>query len=102
MSFVVINAVTVSEDRHDEFVERFAARAGTVSQSPGFEAFELLRPGEGGRFLVYTRWVSRDAFAAWRQSADFREGHKDLPAQPISTESEVWTFEAVQAEYAAG
>src|SRR5262249_16310711 len=51
MSFVVINAVTVSDESRDEFEERFARRAGTVSGAPGFEAFELLKPLGDGRYL---------------------------------------------------
>jgi Antibiotic biosynthesis monooxygenase len=59
MSIVVVNAVTVPAERAEEFEQRFAQRAGQVSQSPGFEAFELLRPADGTRYLVYTRWRAR-------------------------------------------
>ncbi len=62
MSLVVINAVTVSEEGRADFEARFAARAGTVSSAAGFEAFELMRELEGGRYLVYTRWSSEQAF----------------------------------------
>ncbi len=44
MSVVKINAITVDPERADELVARFAARAGEVGGSEGFEAFELLRP----------------------------------------------------------
>ena len=40
MSVVRINAITVPPERADMLVERFANRAGEVSKSPGFEAFE--------------------------------------------------------------
>jgi heme-degrading monooxygenase HmoA len=100
MSIVVINAVTVPSERKEEFEKRFAARAGQVSQSPGFEAFELLRPAEGSRYLVYTRWASQDDFQAWMKSTYFSEGHKQHSQQgPVSTESEVWSFEVLQGEY---
>ena len=46
MSVVKINAITVPKERADELVGRFAARAGQVSGSPGFEAFELLQPSD--------------------------------------------------------
>ncbi len=68
MALVVINAVTVPDHERAEFEARFAARAGNVSGAPGFEAFELMRPLEGGRYLVYTRWASREAFEAWMRS----------------------------------
>ena len=39
MSVVRINAITVPRERAEELERRFAARAGEVSKSPGFEAF---------------------------------------------------------------
>ena len=64
MSIVVINAVTVAEEGRADFEERFAGRAGKVSGSPGFEAFELLKSAPDGRYLVYTRWATEDDFKA--------------------------------------
>ena len=58
MSVVKINAITVPKERAEELEARFAARAGEVSGSPGFEAFELLRPTDDRDvYLVYTRWA---------------------------------------------
>jgi heme-degrading monooxygenase HmoA len=100
MAIVVINAVTVPEEHRDEFERRFAGRGGHVAGAPGFEAFELMRPAEGGRYLVYTRWRSQEDFDAWRVSADFAAGHKSHREQaPISSESETWRLEVVEAEY---
>ena len=102
MSVVVINAITVPESRRAEFEERFATRAGKVSESPGFEAFELLRPSGSDRYLVYTRWRSREDFEAWMRSAQFSEGHRQHEGKgPVSSESEVWSFEIIESEYAA-
>ena len=101
MSFVVINAVTVSDESRGEFEERFAKRAGTVSGAPGFEAFELLRPLGDGRYLVYTRWATEDDFLSWMRSGQFSEAHArhaDRPA--MNAESEVWRFEVLEGEYA--
>ncbi len=101
MSLVVINAVSVTEEGRDDFEARFAARAGTVSSAPGFEAFELMRPLEGGRYLVYTRWASEEDFKAWMRSGQFSEAHgRHAERGPLSTESEVWRFEVLDAEYA--
>lgn len=100
MSFVVINAVTVPEERRDDFEARFAARAGEVGRAPGFEAFELLRPDAGGRYLVYTRWRAREDFEAWRASSEFRSGHRAEGQRPVGGESEVWSLEVIQSEYA--
>jgi len=100
MSVVKINAITVPAERADELVARFAARAGHVSSSPGFEAFELLRPDDGrDTFLVYTRWRSEEDFAAWMGSQAFQEGHRAHGSQgPVSNQSELWSFAVVQHE----
>jgi heme-degrading monooxygenase HmoA len=101
VSIVVINAVTVSDESRPEFEERFAKRAGTVSGAPGFEAFELLKPLEDGRYLVYTRWATEEDFQAWMRSGQFSEahaGHADRP--PMDASSEVWRFEVLEGEYA--
>ena len=100
MSVVRINAITVPKERVEEFERRFANRAGEVSKSPGFEAFELLRPSDGrDTFLVYTRWRSEDDFAAWVNSAAFQHGHKAHSGQgPVGTASELWSFDVIQQE----
>jgi heme oxygenase (mycobilin-producing) len=103
MSFVVVNAVTVSGDGAGDFEERFAARAGTVSKAPGFEAFELLKQSDGGRYLVYTRWASEDDFKAWMRSAQFSAAHAQHAERgPLDAESEIWRFEVLEAEYGTG
>ena len=100
MAVVVINAVTVPEERREEFERRFADRAGQVSSAPGFEAFELLRPSGGRRYLVYTRWRAREDFEAWMRSSRFAAGHRQhAESGPVSRESEVWEFEVLQSEY---
>ncbi len=99
MSIVVINVVTVPSERRGEFEARFAARAGQVSKAEGFESFQLLRPREGDRYLVYTRWRSDDDFQAWMRSTYFAEGHRQhQDAGPVSTDSEVWTLDVLQSE----
>ena len=100
MSVVRINAITVPAERAGEFEARFAARAGEVAKSPGFEAFELLRPSDDrGVYLVYTRWESREAFEAWVSSSAFTRGHRAHDAQgPVSSQSELWSFDVIQHE----
>ena len=102
MSVVRINAITVSPERAEEFEGRFAARAGMVSKSPGFEAFELLRPTDDrGVYLVYTRWRSEEDFQAWAASPAFQHGHRQHSTQgPVGTDSSLWSFDVVQREAA--
>ena len=105
MSFVVINAIDVPADRREALEQRFGARAGEVSKSPGFEAFELLRPSNeaaGNRYLVYTRWDKKESFEAWMSSASFSRGHSQPGAGgPVATGNEVWSFEVIQQEHAS-
>ena len=104
MSVVKINPITVPAERADELVARFAARAGAVSGSPGFEAFELLRPSDDRNvFLVYTRWRSEEDFQNWANGPAFQAGHAAHNTQgPVSSQSELWSFDVVQHETAAG
>jgi heme-degrading monooxygenase HmoA len=98
VSFVAINVLTVPEPMRQTLEERFAGRAGEVDKMDGFEHFELLRPVEGSdRYLVYTRWDSRDSFDAWVQSRAFGQGHAQAAASgPAATDAELWTFEVAE------
>jgi heme-degrading monooxygenase HmoA len=131
MSIVKINAITVPPERADVMAQRFAARAGDVGKSEGFEEFQLLRPTDDRTtWLVYTRWRDEDAFEAWRTSQAFGQGHGQGPqaggqgaqggpqaggnteggppagqggAQggPVATGSELWSFLVEQREATA-
>jgi heme-degrading monooxygenase HmoA len=98
MSVVKINAITVPQERFDEFAQRFASRAGKVEQADGFESFELLRPNDGrDRCLVLTRWRSEQDFEAWMKSADFGAGHaQHRSGGPVGTASELWSFDVLE------
>ena len=102
MSIVRINAITVPREKADELEQRFAARAGEVAKSPGFEAFELLRPtDEREEFLVYTRWRSEEDFDAWTKGAAFATGHRAHNTEgPVSSQSALLAFDVVQHEEA--
>lgn len=100
MSVVKINAIAVPEGAGVELEKRFAARARSVEQMPGFEEFQLLRPVQGEeRYFVYTRWDSEESFQAWVSSQAFQHGHAkaDAPdAKPVSTGADLLAFEVVQ------
>jgi heme-degrading monooxygenase HmoA len=75
MSIVKINAITVPAERADVMAQRFAARAGEVGKSEGFEEFQLLRPSDDRTtWLVYTRWRDEAAFEAWLAAQAFGQG----------------------------
>jgi len=98
MAFVAINVLTVPAERREVLEQRFASRAGEVDRTPGFQAFELLRPVEGeDRYLVYTRWDSQAAFTAWTESQAFGRGHAQQRADgPAAAGAELWTFEVAE------
>lgn len=106
MSVVKINAVTVPEGMGEDFIERFAKRAGSVESQPGFEEFLLLRPTDGNAaFYVFTRWETEEAFQAWMSGNDFAAAHKpdadgDAPAPPRSgppgVTNELLAFDVVE------
>ena len=102
-SFVAINVLTVPADRRDVLEQRFGARAGQVDQMEGFESFDLLRPVDGqDRYLVVTRWASKEDFERWLSSQAFGQGHAQPGAQgPAATGSELWTFEVATSASAA-
>ncbi len=83
MSVVKINAITVPAERADQLAARFAARAGQVGKSDGFEEFQLLRPTDDRTtWLVYTRWRDEESFQAWMSSQAFGQAHQGQGAGP--------------------
>lgn len=101
MSIVKINVLTVPEEQRETLEQRFAARAGAVEGSDGFEWFELLRPVEGiDTYLVYTRWRSEEDFQRWMegraQAAHGGEGAQGDRPKPAATGATLWSFEVVQ------
>jgi len=102
MSVVKINVLTVPAEQREVLEQRFAARAGAVEGSDGFEWFELLRPVEGtDSYLVYTRWRSEEDFQAWMSSQAFGQGHGG-GERPAATGATLWSFEVVQQASARG
>ncbi len=116
MSIVKINAITVPAERADMMAARFAARAGEVGKSAGFEEFQLLRPDDDRTtWLVYTRWADEASFQAWMSAQGMGPGgggqpgggqagggHGGPPPQggPVATGSELWSFLVEQREAA--
>ncbi len=101
MSIVKINVLTVPEDQRETLEKRFAARAGSVEGSDGFEWFELLRPVEGtDTYLVYTRWRTEEDFQNW-MSGRGQAAHGGGSAggerpKPAASDATLWSFEVVQ------
>ena len=99
MSVVKINVLTVPVEMRETLEQRFAARAGAVESSDGFEWFELLRPVEGSdSYLVYTRWRDEASFAAWRDGmAGAAHAGPGAGQGPAASGAELWSFDVVQS-----
>jgi heme-degrading monooxygenase HmoA len=97
VSVVKINVLTVPAEMRETLEQRFAARAGAVEASDGFEWFELLRPVEGtDTYLVYTRWRDEESFAAWR-TGQAAQAHAAPAGGPAASGADLWSFEVVQS-----
>ena len=95
MAVVKINAIDVPEGAGPELEKRFANRAHTVDNSPGFLGFQLLRPTAGeNRYFVVTQWESEEDFAAWRDG-DARAAHAGEAKKPVATGASLLEFEVV-------
>lgn len=95
MSVVKINAISVPPPAREELERRFAARAGTVDDAPGFLGFQLLRPVAGDdRYFVFTHWTDEESYAAWRDG-DARAAHKGEHGKPVASGSNLLEFEVV-------
>lgn len=95
MAVVKINAIEVPEGAGPELEKRFADRAHTVDDSPGFLGFQLLRPTAGEtRYFVVTQWKDEESFAAWRDGAA-RAAHAGEVKNPVATGASLLEFEVV-------
>lgn len=74
--FVSHSEIDVPPDRAGALEDAFCARARRVDGHEGFIGLELLRDvRRPGRYLLLTRWRSRDDFRRYMKSADFRAAH---------------------------
>jgi heme-degrading monooxygenase HmoA len=76
---VVTNRIAVAKGQEAAFEKRFEGRAGLVETRPGCRGFQLLRPIQGGYYMVMTWWDSEADFKAWTESPEFREAHRNRP-----------------------
>ncbi|MDX2357020.1 antibiotic biosynthesis monooxygenase [Dietzia sp. PP-33] len=95
MAVVKINALNVPPQAGAELERRFAERAHTVENSPGFLGFQLLRPTGGEtRYFVVTTWEDEESFAAWRDG-DARTAHAGQHGKPVAEGANLLEFDVV-------
>ena len=99
MTVIKINAITVPEGIGSEVASRFAARAGAVDGTEGFEGFELWEPEDGrNQWLVVTRWLDDASFEKWRSSGQAAHAHKPkegVTEKPLNLSAELWHYQSL-------
>ncbi|HEU5441190.1 MAG TPA: antibiotic biosynthesis monooxygenase [Ktedonobacterales bacterium] len=72
--------VQVPAEAATGFEASWTKRAGLVDQMPGFQGLDVLKNAqEPGKYLVLTRWASREDFERWANSPQFAAGHARGP-----------------------
>jgi heme-degrading monooxygenase HmoA len=79
MVVVVANRIPVAKGWEEEFERRWKDRKWSIAKLPGFIRTEVLRPVDGGSYVVMTHWASMEDFEQWTNSEAFREAHADAP-----------------------
>ena len=96
MTVIKINAITVPEGIGSEVASRFAARAGAVDGTEGFEGFELWDPDDGrNQWVVVRRWLDDASFEKRRSSGQAAHAHKPkegVTEKPLNLSAELWHY----------
>ena len=96
MTVIKINAISVPKGIGSEVASRFAARAGVVDGTEGFEGFELWEPKDGrDQWLVVTRWLDDASFEKSRSSGQAAHAHKPkegVTEKPLNLSAELWHY----------
>jgi heme-degrading monooxygenase HmoA len=101
-----MNVVDVADGQADALEEAFRTRERRVDEQPGFLSLEVLRPRSGRwhadrrvaqSYVVFSRWASADAYAAWTRSTAFHPPHagQRLP-ESVVERAHVLAFSVVQ------
>jgi heme-degrading monooxygenase HmoA len=79
--YFAMNRFRIAVGHEEAFENVWKCRDSSLAEVPGFKEFRLLRGDtvaeEGYTLFVSSSiWESRDAFAAWTKSENFRAAHK--------------------------
>jgi heme-degrading monooxygenase HmoA len=76
-----MSRLRVDEQRSDDLVAAFRARARLVDGFDGFVDLEVWRSDrDAGEVLMVSRWRDRAAFTAYMRSAEHQRSHERIPA----------------------
>jgi heme-degrading monooxygenase HmoA len=78
--YIAISEVSVPVGGIECLKAAFCNRLRAVDAWPGFIGLEVLQDRrEQGRFLMVTRWSSKEAFRSYMRSSDHRRSHARVP-----------------------
>jgi heme-degrading monooxygenase HmoA len=81
--FAVTSKLAVHPDGADDLIAAFRNRLGRVEHREGFHDLEVWRDqARTDRFVMASRWASRNAFADYMRNGDHRRSHARIPAEP--------------------
>lgn len=96
--YVVMNVLTVPEEGKAKMIELFSNSAENMKKVPGCVEFQFLSSANEEKQVVYTKWVSQEAFKAWTESEAFRKAHDERRTRgTTATGSKLEIYEVVHS-----
>ena len=81
--YVAVSEIRVDAEGIPALRAAFADRLRAVDGWDGFEGLELLADRrDAGRYLMVSRWASREVFVTYMRSSDHRRSHDRIPTGP--------------------
>lgn len=81
--YVAISEISVADGGAAALEEAFRNRLGAVDSWPGFLGLEVLRHRRRpGRYLMVSRWRSKETFQTYMRSTHHRASHDRIPGGP--------------------
>lgn len=79
--YIAMNRFRIATGHEDAFEAIWKNRDSSLAEMPGFKEFKLLRGetfAEEGYtlFASHSIWASKEDFAAWTKSENFRQAHR--------------------------
>lgn len=82
--YVGISEISVPVEGVASLRQAFAERLRAVDHWPGFNGLELLQDRKRpGRYLMITRWTTRQEFLNYMRSEDHRRSHGRIERGPL-------------------